>query len=431
MSVNHPIIWTEGALLSQQHFQYWESWLLAQQSRWINALVPDASGLVACEWDLEALTAQKCALKSLVWRSETGRWLVYESKTMPVVATRLEDCAEQWVYLNLPNNQLCSGLSGYQSGSNLSTYKAEYLEWADRYDSARRQEITLGRPELVLTTQPLDPQSYDSWPLVKIKQVLNSRFEIDDEFIPCCLTLSGSGSLQNQLNSLIPHLSEKSIFLKSMVRGMQDPLLTQEYLIVSQALLELKIILAKGTSQPRDIHQMLVKTCLGLSILSGSDFHPAPYQHESSGDLIKEASTQLIALLNQKVETLQTYLLTKNHQYFFCVENLDPEYLQGYHWYLGIDFSNHPQDLIAKLISPAKLGTKATLEQMIASALPGIPFTHVTRPPNRIKLGEGYEYFKLDHESVYWKHVKEERNLMLYLPSFLDGKKITLDLVKE
>jgi type VI secretion system protein ImpJ len=210
-----------------------------------------------------------------------------------------------------------------------------------------------------------------------------------------------------------------------------DQAFKEHYGPLSETYFDLKEMDAHGLTHPRELYRCLAKLVMKLGLIRGSIINLEPYNHQIMGECLHAVRDLLKKELNEEIETLPSYCLQKGLHAYPSVENIDAEYLQGYSWYLGIDFSHHPQESILKFPAQAKLGTIKTLDQMIAAALPGIRLSHQLRAPKQIRGQEGYEYFKLDQEGADWKHVKEERSFMAYLPASLQNKKITLDIVKD
>jgi type VI secretion system protein ImpJ len=427
----HPIIWTEGAFLGQQHFQYWQSWLIEHQNRFIKATLPDSYGLVSCEINQGSLNQQKIVIDSLVMRTEKGGWIVYEGSQISSLATSLEDTEEQFVYLNLPNNQLCSGLSGYEGIGEQAAYQAEYTQLNDIYDSKRAHEITLGVPRMRLSTQPLDPQLYDSFLLSKLRRMGGTHYKLDDQTIPRCLVINASIVLKCKLENLLNQLGSKSKSLREQMVRLHDSAIKDQFALITEAYYDVKEMSDNGCTHPRELYQYLSKLVFRLGLIHDLVIQPESYHHHAMGELLISLIEKLNSLIDQQIETLPSYTMTKKSRPHPSLEDIAPEHVQGHSWFLGIDFSHLPQEAVLKFTTQAKMGTVNTLDQMISSALPGIPLSHLLRPPKQVRTIEGYEYFKLNHECVDWKHVKEEKSLMLYLPAVLDGKKITLDIVKD
>jgi type VI secretion system protein ImpJ len=427
----HPIIWTEGAFLSQQHFQYWEAWLINHQNRLIKATVPDAYGLVSCEIDENSLQHQKIVINSLVMRTEQGAWIVYEGSALSSLATPLEDTEEQCVYLNQPNNQLCSGLSGYDGVGEQAAYHADYQLLKDIYDPQRQHEVTLGIQRLRLSTQPLDQQLYDSFLLCKLTRMGGTHYKLDDKTIPRCLVINASIVLKYKLEKLLSKLGDKSKSLREQMLRLHEHAIKAEFTLITEAYYDLKEMSENGCTHPRELTHYLSKLVFRLGLIHDQVVQPEVYHHHAMGEILVCLIEKLTVLLEQHIETLPSYTMTKTSRPHPSLENINVDYVQGFSWFLGIDFSHLPQESVLKFTTQAKMGTVNTLDQMISSALPGIPLSHVLRPPKQVRTIEGYEYFKLNHECVDWKHVKDEKSLMLYLPTTLDGKKITLDIVKD
>lgn len=427
----HPIVWTEGAFLSQQHFQYWEAWLLEQGQLWFKTLFPHAYGLVHCIFDEESFKQQACVVDQLIWWTEQGTWLRFDARTMPRLGTTLEDKEDQWVYLSVPKNKLCSGLSGYSSAGEQAVYQAEYCEIKDQYDQERLHELCLGIPRYQLSTTPKDPHLYDCWPLVKLKRMISSHYFIDKEYIPLSMTVSASFAMQARLAEIQSKIQVKLKDLAQHLKVFNDPEVAQEYSLLALFGFELNSMVKQGSAHPIQLYESLVKLIMQLRLRQRDFIHFEPYNHSAINELMNLVFDELCNTLEVEQDRLPRYNFIKNTRANPTVETLEIEHLQGHLWYLSVDFSNMPADSVSKFLSQAKLGTIATLDYMIASALPGILLTHLSRPPKGIRIEEGHEYFSLDTEGLDWKIVKEERSLMLYHPPFLEGRNISLILVKD
>ena len=64
---------------------------------------------------------------------------------------------------------------------------------------------------------------------------------------------------------------------------------------------------------------------------------------------------------------------------------------------------------------------------MIASSLPGVSLSHCQRPPNRLAIKSGYEYFRVEPHGSSWQQVLEEQSLSLFVP--FDLQSATIDIV--
>ena len=425
-----PIIWTEGAFLGQQHFQYWESWLLAQNAHVIDSMVAYPYGLVSYSFDTAALLQKQVKVTQLTLRRPCGTWIILEPDMQTPLMITLGDQTEIMVYLNIPNNDLCAGLSGYEAHADQAGYRASYQVVSDRYDHNRKHELTLGQPALLLSTSPLDG-FYESWPLALFKRAAGGQYNLDNDFIPVCLSIGACAPLISHLNSVNDTLCAQIKKLESRLKQHQDPVLWERYDYLAGASFELGSLLQQGTAHPKTVYELLSRLQMKLLMQHRDCFHPEYYVHERMGEQLINRIAGLYEALKRETESIKTFTMNKNAESHHCVSDLSPELLAGHQWILGVDCSNLPEGSLIRFISQSKLGTPQTLDAMIASALPGIVFTHMSRPPKVIHALDGFEYFRVDHHCPDWKHVKDESALMLHVPALFNEAKIILDVIKE
>jgi type VI secretion system protein ImpJ len=414
-----PILWTEGAFLSQQTFQYWESWLLDQQTRLVNALIPDPQGLVHCEYDPDRFRQQQCEIRALICRRQNGDWWIYDPEIMPPLIIALQETELQTLYLWLPHQASCAGLPGYEGSSEQAAFQAYFKRVPDRFDPSRAQELTLGLPQFRLGTEPGDPRWFESWPLARVRRTMNGHYSLDKEFIPQCLCLGGSVQLQDQIQQLIDVLKEQT-----KTQHADLPLLTETRF-------DLQEMLRHKTTRPREVYTLLIKLLYRLSLLQGKECPLLPYEHAVMGELIGGTIAKIRICLNQQPDASQVYSLVQKEDQIYAVEKIESQHLQGTQWILGLDLSMHPLESIPRLMSQVRLGSTGSLHQILASALPGVGLIHLSRPPQQIGLRAGYSYFQLDQENPYWKQIREERAWMISFPASIEGSRVTVDLLKE
>ena len=56
------------------------------------------------------------------------------------------------------------------------------------------------------------------------------------------------------------------------------------------------------------------------------------------------------------------------------------------------------------------------IEHLVSHALPGVPLTHVPRPPSAIPVKLNQQYFSLSQSGVAWEAIIRARNLAAYAP---------------
>jgi type VI secretion system protein ImpJ len=66
------------------------------------------------------------------------------------------------------------------------------------------------------------------------------------------------------------------------------------------------------------------------------------------------------------------------------------------------------------------------IEQLIASAVPGITLTHVTSPPSAIPIKMKYQYFSLNQSGAAWDTVTRARNFAAHVPAEIPNPQMEL-----
>ena len=59
---------------------------------------------------------------------------------------------------------------------------------------------------------------------------------------------------------------------------------------------------------------------------------------------------------------------------------------------------------------------EAWSEHLVRQALPGVPLTHVPKPPSAIPVKLNCQYFSLNQTGVAWEAIVRARNLAVYAP---------------
>ena len=89
----------------------------------------------------------------------------------------------------------------------------------------------------------------------------------------------------------------------------------------------------------------------------------------------------------------------------------DDKYLHNTRLYLAVSAEMPEADVIAKTPYLIKLCSAAHIEHLVKHALPGVPLTHVHRPPSAIPVKLNYQYFSVNQSGVAWEAVIRARNL--------------------
>ena len=127
------LLWPEGSLLTQQHFQYAANESARNCRDNIRLLQRDLWGFIEYQTELD----ESFTLKSATVRLPSGDIIDVHSPLS--VALPGNETAE--IFLTLPLNHRVSSLAGYRDDGCQSRWKACYEDYPDEYDSTRLQEL--------------------------------------------------------------------------------------------------------------------------------------------------------------------------------------------------------------------------------------------------------------------------------------------------
>jgi type VI secretion system protein ImpJ len=104
----------------------------------------------------------------------------------------------------------------------------------------------------------------------------------------------------------------------------------------------------------------------------------------------------------------------------------DDKYLQHTRMYLAISAEMNEAELIAKTPYLIKICSASHIEHLVRQALPGVPLTHVQRPPSQIPVKLNCQYFSLNQSGGAWEAVGRARNLAAYVPGDFPAPQLEL-----
>ena len=66
------------------------------------------------------------------------------------------------------------------------------------------------------------------------------------------------------------------------------------------------------------------------------------------------------------------------------------------------------------------------IQHLVEHALPGVPLTHIQRPPSVIPVKMNYQYFSLSQSGGAWESIVRARNFAAYVPEDFPSPQIEL-----
>jgi len=444
MKIHRPL-WFAGALLCPQQFQ--------QQARWEARTTESVARLALVHpWGVEVATFDRDALRlgvlkasELLVRLPDGTLIdtVHADRLPPAVElARLlpADAAQATVLLALPrehaNGENC--LFEGRKAERPLRYQQDWREVQDVHDEDR-QQISVMEHNLSLRLDSDDNAAWMTCPLVRLVRDGQGEWSIDASYVPPLLRFSAHAGLVTQLDNLLIQLAAKRQRLMGMRRESNQRMADFAVADVSlfwllNALNSYQPILSDLQAHPRAPEQVYVELAkLAGSLLTFSLEHdldqiPA-YRHESLEQvlppLMQTISTLLEASLPSRVIALE---LTSGGSHRWKVALNDPRLREpeGVDFYLSVRFRLSAVQLQEQFPRLCKVGAPDDVDQLVNSALDGVPLQALAHVPAAIPLRLENQYFALDFRHPKGLAALEAQNCAFYVPGSLGEVKLEL-----
>jgi len=445
MSSLNKVIWAEGVFLGQQHFQQWDNYIEERQRLRETSLAPLAWGILELSIDENALLNGQCRLQKCTAIYPHGQIIHYSATDAKLLTCELKGNPGETIdiYLCLPVNQNVSGISGYQQSSMQTTWQAEYRQVTDVYDTKREREVMFGYPNLLLLRHDEAREHCHSLKIAEIVGDGEGRYRLNNTFIPPLVQIRAAPHLQELMRRVIEVISAKVRIIKERRQQFRGDITEfgqsdLAHFLLLQALNGklplLQHLYQHGSSHPQDLYLLFAELSGILSSFSNEDNHqqiPA-YSHEQLSTVFSTLEnlikTQLDVVMPTRMAALK---LHKETDTMYSVDSIDSVVFQKSTFFIAVSFESDDTQWIDQFARQAKVGARQDIKSIITSALPGVRLIHTQRPPNKLPIKTGYEYFHLEPSGSFWEKIKTERSLALFLPFSYTNAHIELTTVEE
>lgn len=429
------VIWAEGILLGQQHFQQWDKQQQACHTWLCQNLSAFLWGISNLEIDETALDDGRFAIKLCSAAYPNGQIIEYDAKY-----DKLLNCAlivppsgtKKEIYLVVANNDLVHGITGYETSGSNTAWLADYKEIVDIYDDKRKREILFGKLNLQLLQEHELHGNVQCLKIVQLNYLGDNKYSLDKKYIPPLLHLQGSITLKENLQQLLRIMQNKISFLQTgNTSDIKGVLATQ---ILIKHYVTLQHLLKNQQTHPVVLFDTLLELYGGLGVFNShfSTTELPEYKHEALTDsfttLTNVLTTAFATIIPDRAAALQ---LRRENNSLYILDTITDKQLQELDLFIAVYLQSEDNKWIDQFAKQAKVGPLNTIEKLMVSALSGVRVSHVQRPPSKLTLKLGFEYFHLEKIGEFWQQIKAEKNLALFIPSYFANAKIELVGVKN
>lgn len=405
MSEDLQVLWSEGALLSQQYMQQFQQTLHWQMQKMSIELQPFTYGLISLTIDEEKIVNHVFCLKNASGYFDNGRYFNIASNIS------LPDCKEGDVYLCLNANESVSKLDGYKSYDNNPTYLAEIRDIADIYDQSRKADIIIKKENFYLSQEK--QQHCHQLKIASLCKKNGTFLQLSHLMIPVCLNAFASSVFSRYINEEINFLVKE----KSYYQGKQKNTLSYQAIISY-----LNKLRCAQQFQHYSPWQFYIDSQLFISRLDAEG--ELGYQHQNIFENCYYFREKYRQLLHHKRPVLQKSLqLVRESAMLYLSENLQSVFAAEASLYLWLSLAAH-DPRVQDLSKTLKVLPLSELDRCVQGALPGLTLS--LEYIEEEMLSQQGCYFKLDQNHPLFAKVLTEKQVAVFITQNLLDVEIKL-----
>lgn len=429
--------------MTPQHFQQQALWNHHVDQHVAGMVNPDPWGIVRVALDHQALSVHRLKVNSLALRLADGTVIDTETADLTPAARDLGDVPSQQdavvvlLGLALIDAQGNNCVEAGERPARPRRFVREYLEVADLHGEGK-EEISVERHALALLFDFESHGDYVTCPIARLVRSPQGRFELDPAFVPPCLFLSASDRLTERMSRLSEVLAAKSASLAVRRRERSDQI--ADYAVADVALFwllhsvnstwpELARLCAAPQQHPERLYGVLARLAGSLLTFSTTETLQAipAYDHLAPEPVFAELESLIRTLIDTVIPSrVVPVALERTRPTVWVGKILDERLVEGAEYYLSVQAGLPAHMLLEHLPRLCKAGAPDEVEQIVNSALPGIPLRTMSRLPAAIPVRIENQYFALDSAHPAFKRMLDARACQFYVPASLPDVSLEL-----
>ncbi|MFT4246603.1 MAG: type VI secretion system baseplate subunit TssK [Pseudomonas sp.] len=436
------VLWGEGLFLRPQHFQRQDAYHEARLQDLSAVLHPYAWGCRRIRFDPQALaggTLRPLDLSVVFADSEPYDAPAHDALPDAISLKELPAGMQATtIHLALPllrdDGDNCAGAGSVQTARYL---QADHPTQDLFTDAADAELAYLGKSVRLLTDdQPRD--AYASVPVARIRRTSTGGFELDEDFIPPCVSLRASPVLVRYLRGLLDSLQAKVDALYGVHRQTSQNIIefrsgdiASFWLLhtINSSFGALAHLLQHPRLHPERLHQELLRMAGALMTFSSSyQLGDLPhYRHEQPQGEFERLFEIARDLLDTVISTRYFQIALTEVKPSFHLGRLDSQRIdEGATFYLAVAAALPAQELVQSVPVRFKVGAPDDVEKCVLSALPGVKLSHAAQVPAAIPVRPGNHYFQLDTRGALYERMLKAQSIMIYVPASVHDLKMEL-----
>lgn len=428
MTLERKVVWSEGTLISPQHFQQQERHFDSKLNHYYLSSIVYGWGINELVVNLSGVKTGVISIERVSGFFKDGSYFNETIASAPHLSLHItEQIENQYVYLAWSN------FSGYQRNyvfnDEQQSSNARYLTLAD--DLADLTEPTLPKRTLMVASPNLrlcleHQLTEDSvyMPIMHINSVSSSgEIFINEQFVPAALNMHSLQKMRDYLSEINGLLKQRSLALANILTNptltstgdVRDFLMLQTINRYSAYMHHISSLLAV---HPCEVYENLLKLYGDLSTFKVEKFNQnlPIYQHDN----LKQSFDHIIRLLREVLSivleqrAIMIPLELRDDTTRVAITP-DVTLLNNSTFVLAIQASMPSDVLRQRIPTTIKISSVEKIRDLVSYHLPGIKVHALSTAPRELPYHSGYTYFELDKSSELWGDLSQSAGMALHL----------------
>jgi type VI secretion system protein ImpJ len=442
--MNNPskVLWGEGLFLRPQHFQQQDRYHEARLNQTATALHPYAWGVRKLEIDQDALKADTLRVTRLSLIFPDGEIYRAPEADMLPLKVNLGELAPNVQTLTFHAAMPSLKAHGDNCANGEAKADARFArhehDTLDLFTRASEAPVTYLKKTLRLVSELDALESYESFPLVRLRRLPTGGFEVDPSFTPPSVSIDGAPGLHAQLarlmekllakvNALYGHQREPSKHVVEIRGGDVAPFWLLH--TASTGYAALTHLLNHRELHPERLFAELLALAGGLMTFSRSyklEDLPA-YVHQDPGPAFARLDDIIRNLLDTVISSKYFSIALRNDRPSFHLGALDSGKItpQGA-LYLAVGADMPALQLVEVVPLRFKIGAPEDVDKLVLSAMPGVRLVHAPQVPAAIPVRPDTYYFVLENKGTLYENMLKAQAISIYVPNGIRDLKLEL-----
>jgi type VI secretion system protein ImpJ len=448
MQVTDKVAWAEGVLLLPQHFQQLDRYHETLVGARLHALDPASWGALRVELDARALQQGVVALVCFEGILPDGTPLTLEAKSgsrlpksRPIASHFPAAQKSLAVYLAIPMER--SGVNNYGTAGEALRYALTQQKLCDSARDDRHAEVQLAVPNLSLLFGDESRAGCTTIQVAEIVRDALGELALSPSYVPPCLRIAASPVIAARLDQLLRAGVGRLRFLSEARRVTGEGRVeftaadVTRYLqlnALNTMLPALHYLARSRDATPRTAFLTLSQFAGQLATFVPEADMSEPIDFDFAdltatfGALFDLCDHLLAASDNERFVSC-TLSRREGGRHYGDLKDVRLEKCQRF--LLAVESSLPRPLLVEELVQRGKVASHGDIEFVLTKNVGGIALVESHKPPSELPVKPGLVYFELpDPDSdVYFKHVRKDRNLVVWIPTTIDPTAVTIKLV--